>query len=435
MPRPPASPDVRRARWALLVQFALFGLVMTSWMTRLPSVTEALGLSAADLGRLLFLGGLGTLVGAFTVGAVVARFGSRRTLAAGTAGNVVGFGLLALSVATASPDLFAAGTAVNGVCAAFVNVPINLNAAAVERRLGRAVLPQFHATFSLGAAAGALVAAGFAAAGLGVGIQLVIVTFAVTGLRAWLLGPSTSLTTPGHPAATASVQAVPASGRRPFSSAFGAWLEPHTLLLGVVLLAGSLTEGSANTWLSLALVEGFDQAESVGAVAYGTFVVAMTALRLLGTGLIDRFGRVAVLRASGVSALAGLLLFVFAPAVGAAWIGIVLWGAGAALTSPIALAAASDEPVRAGQRMSVVTSFSTIAAITAPPLLGVLADAVGLRHALLAIGVFVVLSLVMAGQVRRPADAPRPAPTARPAPAPAGVEAPAAPRADALADA
>ncbi|MFE6965564.1 MFS transporter [Agromyces sp. NPDC057679] len=401
-------PTVSSARWALMAQFALFGLIQVSWMSRMPSIRDALELTSLQLGSLLIIGGLGSLIGALTVGAVIARFGSRNVLIAGIVGNVVGFGLDATGLLGFGLGFFIAGMAVNGVCGALVNVPININAAAVEQRLGKAVLPQFHAAFSIGAALGALVAAGFAFAGAHVALQIVVVTAVVTVLRALLVAPATTLT-PQSPVTTAtgSVDAVSTRerNRSAVRSALGAWLEPRTLLLGVVLLAASLAEGAATTWISLAVVDGFAAAEATGAMAYGTFVGAMTVFRFVGTGLIDRFGRVAVLRASGLSSLAGLLLFVFGPDLAVAWIGLVLWGCGTALGNPIAISAASDDPERAGQRVSVVTSFSTISSLAAPPLFGLLADEVGARSALLVVGAVIILSLAVAGQARR-----RPAP-------------------------
>ncbi|MFB9641369.1 MFS transporter [Agromyces lapidis] len=408
-------PTVSSARWALMAQFALFGLIQVSWMSRMPSIRDALELTSLQLGSLLIIGGLGSLVGALTVGAIIARFGSRNVLIAGIVGNVVGFGLDATGLLGFGLGFFIAGMAINGVCGALVNVPININAAAVEQRLGKAVLPQFHAAFSIGAALGALVAAGFAFAGAHVATQILIVTAVVTLLRALLVAPSMRLT-PQSPVTTATgsvdADSTRDRNRNAVRSALGAWLEPRTLLLGVVLLAASLAEGAATTWISLAVVDGFAAAEATGAMAYGTFVGAMTVFRFVGTGLIDRFGRVAVLRVSGFSSLAGLLLFVFGPDLAVAWIGLVLWGCGTALGNPIAISAASDDPDRAGQRVSVVTSFSTISSLAAPPLFGLLADEVGARSALLVVGAVIILSLAVAGQARR-----RPAPAAEPAPA------------------
>ncbi|MFF2271680.1 MFS transporter [Agromyces sp. NPDC058136] len=397
-------PTVSSARWALMAQFALFGLIQVSWMSRMPSIRDALELTSLQLGSLLIIGGLGSLIGALTVGAIIARFGSRNVLIAGIVGNVVGFGLDATGLLGFGLGFFIAGMAVNGVCGALVNVPININAAAVEQRLGKAVLPQFHAAFSIGAALGALVAAGFAFAGAHVAMQILVVTAVVTLLRALLVAPATTLTSQAPvTTATGSVDALSTRerNRSAVRSALGAWLEPRTLLLGVVLLAASLAEGAATTWISLAVVDGFAAAEATGAMAYGTFVGAMTVFRFIGTGLIDRFGRVTVLRASGLSSLAGLLLFVFGPDLAVAWIGLVLWGCGTALGNPIAISAASDDPARAGQRVSVVTSFSTISSLAAPPLFGLLADEVGARSALLVVGAVIILSLAVAGQARR----------------------------------
>jgi MFS family permease len=387
-----------------MAQFALFGVLGTSWMSRLPSIRADLGLTAGELGALLVVGGAGTLAAVTVTGVVVARLGSRTTLVVATAGNVLGFGLLAAATLTGEVALFAVGACVNGICGALVNVPININAAAVERAVGRAVLPHFHAAFSVGAAAGALVAAAFAWTGTPVAVQLAVVTGVVTVARLLLVVPATAL---GPERTGSGPQAHRGAGAR---GALGAWREPRTLLVGLVLLAASLSEGSAGTWLALAVVDGFDARESLGAVAYGTFVGAMTVVRFAGTGLIDRFGRVAVLRASGASALVGLLLFGLAPTLPLAWLGIVAWGCGAALANPIAISAASDDPVHAAARVAVASSFSTVAMLAAPPLLGLLADTVGVRTALLAITGAVVLSLALAGQVRPPTGRPDPAP-------------------------
>ncbi|KZM34332.1 MFS transporter [Oerskovia enterophila] len=459
---------VGRARWSLMALFALFGIVGTSWMTRLPSIRDALGVSSAQLGLILIVGAVGALFAVVSTGAIVSRFGSRSTLVAATALNLVALLLVAWGTAAGSVGIFAVGAFLNGVSGALMNVPINLNGALVEQQVGRAILPHFHAAFSIGAGAGALVGAAFSAAHIHISVQLVIVTVAVAVARALTIGPATvfaperragATTTPGvspadlehdlaeSPAGGATEPAVSgavvdaadgaagaeasraaagaasagatggsdggstARGARDTAqkpprrgagmrSALSAWREPRTILIGLVLLASSLSEGSAGNWLSIAMVDGFEVREAVGAMAYGTFVGAMTVFRFAGTGLIDRFGRVTVLRASGVSALVGLLLFGLAPQIWLAWFGIVLWGCGAALANPIAIAAASDDPLRSPARVSVVTSFSSFAQLTAPPVLGLLADEIGGRYALLTICAAMVLSLALAGQVK-----------------------------------
>ncbi|MEK8226655.1 hypothetical protein NKG05_12025 [Oerskovia sp. M15] len=89
--------------------FALFGIVGTSWMTRLPSVRDALGVSSAQLGLILIVGAVGALFAVVSTGAVVSRFGSRRTLVSATAFNLVALLLVAWGTATGSIGIFAAG--------------------------------------------------------------------------------------------------------------------------------------------------------------------------------------------------------------------------------------------------------------------------------------------------------------------------------------
>ena len=59
--------------------FLVNGLVVGSWLPRLPEIRDRLGLDLDTLGLTLALGGLGSLVGSSISGVLVSRFGSRRT--------------------------------------------------------------------------------------------------------------------------------------------------------------------------------------------------------------------------------------------------------------------------------------------------------------------------------------------------------------------
>ncbi|MDF9874935.1 MFS transporter [Cellulosimicrobium cellulans] len=436
-----------RARWVLLGVFALNGVMMSSWLARIPSVRDALSLTPADLGVVLLAGAVGALVTVTAAGPFVTRFGGRVAFGVSAVLFGVAFLLLGLGPATGSVPLLAAGIFVNGMAFSLGNVPMNVESAGIERRVGRTILPQFHAAFSVGAVVGSLVGAACAHAQVPVLVQFVATGAVATVWRLAAIPATVHDTLPSRtpvPAeASAPVDAlgdavvdVETAGLRSrlarrgarLGAALSAWREPRTLLIGLVILSAALSEGSANDWLSLAVVDGFAQTEAVGAVVFGTFVAAMTVMRLAGTRLIDRFGRVTVLRASGVASIAGLLLFGFAPTLQLAGVGVVLWGFGAALAVPVGIAAASDEPLRAAGRVSVVSAFSSMASLAAPPLLGLAAEAMGARHALVLIVAAMVLSVLLARQVtplRTPAAlaarTPRPAPGPAPG-APSGVE-------------
>ncbi len=405
----------RRARVLLLVLFTLMGFLLSGWLTRIPSVRDSLGLTPSALGTVLLVASLGSLGMTLAAGYVNTRFGGVLVLRVSAVVQAVGYTSIGLSTVVGSVWLLVAGVTLQGIAFAPVNVTINVESAGVERRLGRSVMPQFHALFSIGAVVGAgfgatasyLGVSVFAqltfAAALGVVVQLACVRDVVHDTRVDLGTRVENVAADDGALVVPASATAPRTGRGSGSAraAISAWTDRRTLLLGLIVFAAALSEGSANQWIPLAVVDGFGALEAVGATVLTVFTASMTVVRLAGTRLLDRYGRVAVLRASGLVALAGLLLFVLAPSLPIAVVGVSMWGMGAALAYPITVAAASDDPLRAATRVSVVTAFSSVARISAPPAIGALGEAVGIREALGVIAVGLVLSVLLARQARR----------------------------------
>ena len=385
---------VERARVAVALVFALNGLVFASWVSRLPAVREALGLSTGQLGLLLLCVSIGSVLGLPTSGPLVARFGPSRTVLGGASLVAAGLLLVSTGVGTASVPLTGAGLVLTGLGVGSWDVAMNVEGADVERRLARTLMPRFHAGFSVGTVAGALVGAAGAAAGLAVQVQLALtgvvslVAVAVC-LRAFL--PVTQVASDA-PAALRVSQA---------------WREPRTLLVGVLVLCFAFVEGTANDWLAIALVDGHGTSDAVGALGFACFVAAMTASRTVGGSLLTRYGRTPVLRATALVSAAGLLLVVLSSALPVVLLGALLWGAGAALGFPVGMSAAADDETGAAVRVSVVSSIGYTAFLAGPPLVGLLAEPerLGVLPALLV--VFVAL-LVGAAVARSAAPLPRP---------------------------
>jgi fucose permease len=179
------------------------------------------------------------------------------------------------------------------------------------------------------------------------------------------------------------------------------------------VLCFAVVEGSANDWLSLALIDGYDVAHWVGVAGYALFVSAMTFGRLAGTSLLDRFGRAPVLWATAVAAAVGIVLVVVGDHFVVVVLGIVVWGLGASLGFPVGMSAGADDPARSAVRVSVVSTIGYGAFLAGPPLLGWLGDRVGTLDALLAVAVLMAPAAVavlatrparreLEGGVRRP---------------------------------
>ena len=388
--------SVRSAKIAVFAVFGLNGFNFANWAARIPALRDDLALSAAQVGLLLLVGSIGSLLALPFVGLVVQRLGAGRTVAVFAVANTAGLLVAAAGIVTGHLIVVGAGLMVFGIGTGTWDAAMNIEGAAVEQRLGKAIMPRFHAGFSFGTMAGAGVGAIAAQAHLSVFSHLAIALIlslagVLWAVRAFL--PADARTGIAPSTTTSPADIAPDASRA--RHAFGAWLEPRTLMIGLVVLAAALTEGSANDWVGLAVVDGFDQTHAMGALILGLFVTAMTAMRLLGTGLLDRYGRVAVLRLCAVLSIAGLLMFGLAPSLPLALVGVVLWGVGAALGFPVGMSAASDDPVSAARRVSVVSTIGYTAFLAGPPLLGLLAAQVGYRHALLAIVVPVVVGLLV----------------------------------------
>jgi MFS family permease len=405
--RPAAVPDpeVLRARRLLLGLYLLLGLTVSSWLSRLPSIRASLDLTTAQLGTVLLMGAVGSLITVLGAGAFVTRWGSRVTLLSAAGLYSVATILMGVGPAVGSVAVLVLGIVVMSASFGLGNVPLNVETVVIERRIGRTIVPQFHAAFSIGSVIGSLIGAAASWAGVPVVVQFTALSLVTLVWRIKAVPGSVLAPLPGATPSFADgvVPAAPSGRGLALRQSLGAWRERRTLLIGLVVMAAALSEGSANNWLAIAVVDGFGEPEAVAALVFGVFVASMTAVRLAGTWLIDRFGRVAVLIGSGTTSVVGLLLFGLAPGLPGAVVGAMCWGLGAGLAVPIGMAAVSTDPLRAAGRVAVVSAFASMASITAPPLIGIAAHALGARHALLFVTVIMLVGIAVSRSVREPA--------------------------------
>lgn len=384
---------VLRSRNAVMVTFALNGFCFASWVSRIPEARSGLDLSNGALGSLLLTMAIGSLLTLPTTGSLIGRWGAAAVVRFGVAIGTVGLALAAVGAGTAaSIPLTVVGLFAYGIGTGVWDVAMNVEGAAVEHQLRRTIMPRFHAGFSLGTVAGAAI--GALTTATDVPMEWHLLAVASTALIVVLVATRGFL-----PHATPAETAANASPR----SAFAAWREPRTLLIGLMVFALAVTEGSANDWLAIALIDGYDVEHWVGVAGFGLFVTAMTTGRIIGPALLDRHGRAAVLWTTMAAAALGVLLIAYGghPAVVIA--GIVLWGAGASLGFPVGMSAAADDPAHAAARVSVVSTIAYAAFLAGPPLLGFLADEVGALHALLAVSILLVPSALLVPAARPPA--------------------------------
>lgn len=423
--RPPAAADTldRRAlvgwRNAVFLVFAFNGIFLSTWLARTPVIRDLLGASTATMGWIVFSLAVGSIVGLSISSHLIAVGGTRTGILAGMAAT--GAGLVTAGCGAAlleSRAVVVLGLFVFGFGTGLVDVSMNVEGAAAERALRRTIMPLFHACFSFGTMIGAGI--GVLCEHLGVGLVpqvlvLAAVLVAVTAVTIRWFRNDEMLARDASVAGAPQVEpvefAVAAAAGEPVTEPAAAaaggwrqrlaiWRDRRTLLIGLIVLGMAFAEGSANDWLALAIVDGHHVSNATGALVFGLFVTAMTVGRVLGGPVLDRFGRVAVLRATGALAAIGLVMVIFVPNPILAAVGVVVWGLGASLGFPVGMSAAADDPKTAAARVSAVATIGYCAFLVGPPVIGLLGQHIGLLHALLVVLVLVAVAALASGAAR-----------------------------------
>ncbi|GEK80047.1 MFS transporter [Agrococcus baldri] len=389
-------PSLTAWRNAVFATFFAMGFGFASWMARVPHVRDLLDVSTGEMGLILLGISLGSVTGLLLASHIIHALGTRLVVSGGMMIVSVGLATAGWAVDAGLIWLVIGGFILGGSFTGITDVAMNISGAANERALGKPIMPIFHAFFSLGTVAGAGIGGLCELLGIGLGWQasgIALITIAL-GLVVYRHLPGDVQEEDDEPVTLRERLAV--------------WKDPRTILLGLLVLGMSLTEGSANDWLALTMVDGHGFSNEGGAFMLALFLTAMTGGRLLGVKLLERFGRVPVLRATAATAAVGLLLVIFAEPTPLVITGVVLWGVGASLGFPVGMSAASDEPRLAAARVGTVSAIGYIAFLAGPPLLGLLGDLVGMRMALLAVLVFVLLSLLTSHVARERGTATSP---------------------------
>lgn len=381
-----------RARNAVALSFSLNGFCFATWVSRIPEARFALGLDNGGLGLLLLSIAVGSLVALPTTGVAITRAGTVNVVRTGGVAAAVGLLVAAVGVSSSVLPITVLGLFTYGLGIGVWDVAMNVEGATVEQAIGRTVMPRFHAAFSLGTVAGSALGALLTA--LSVPIVAHLGTVAVTVVLAMVVSAAAFL--PVTDVAEART-----------GTTWGAWGESRTVLIGLMVLALALAEGTANDWLAVALVDGYDAPRWLGVAGFGLFVSAMTLGRVVGPVFLDRLGRSSVLWSTMALAGAGVVLIAYGGAVVWVVVGIVLWGVGASLGFPVGMSAAADDPVHAAARVSVVSTIGYAAFLAGPPLLGFVGDHVGTLHSLVVVAVLLVPSALLVPAARPTRDKSR----------------------------
>jgi fucose permease len=332
---------------------------------------------------------LGGLLGILYAERLTARFGTRALTA-------IGFSLAAASMAALGPALAAGSTVLAGLLLVLMGLPMamadfigNFEGTQVDRLASRSLFPAIHSAYGVGMLLGAYGASALIARNVNLAANYagVAVVVAVGSLWAASVFPSQK---------QQAAQPRTAEQKR---LARVVWGERRTQKIALIGFTFIMAEMAAGTWMPLALTQsGFSA--SAAAAALGVFWIVVTAGRMVGGTLVDRFGRMRTIQMSIVLSIAGISVFMLANVIALPYLGLALWGFGIAAGFPMSVNSMGDNPVMAPYRINMIITMVYLSSMTVGPALGAVGQSFGIY---VAFGIPLVL-LVISGLLSSATD-------------------------------
>jgi len=344
-----------RARVCVAVVFFVNGAMFAGWASRVPAIADRLDAGPAVVAVAVLGLSAGALVGLPLSGVLVLRFGSTVVVRA----VLVGYAAALVGVALA-PDLARLTTALVllGIGNGMLDVAMNTAAVRVERCYPRQVMAVFHAQFSFGGLVGALVGSGAAAAGVTPQRHLPVVALVLLVVG---MGASVGLL----PDAPARDTGEPATG-----SPVSLRGDRRLVLLGLLVFASLLCEGSVYDWSAVYLEDEFGASPAAAALGFAAFSLSMACCRLVADRVADRVGGAAYVRGAGVVATAGLGLVLLGPVTAVGVVGFGVVGLALAGVVPTLFSTAAGGHANPAGAIALVSTIGYAGFLVGPVLIG-----------------------------------------------------------------
>lgn len=369
-------------RIAVSALFFVFGLGFATWASRIPNIQELLQITDAQLGLILFAIPIGDLAATPVTAWLAAHYGTKKL----TFISMLIYCTLLCSIGWVKDQwLLIAVLALFGASSNLASICVNTQSVLVQRSFKQSIMASFHGLWSL---------AGFVGAFLG--------TFMVK----WAVPPSV------HFLVVSSLMLLIAFGlnknlmsddaKHERKKSVFQWPGRSLLILGCIACGCMASEGAMFDWSGIYFKDVVKAPREWIGVGYATFMGTMATGRFLSDYFVTRFGKVAILRASGILIGTGLLLAVVWPLFGVATLGFFLVGFGVSSVVPLVYGeAGKSNKFPTSIALTLVGTIGFLGFLFGPPLIGSIAGLFSLRISFLIIAFFGASVALLAGYVGR----------------------------------
>ncbi|WP_258099466.1 MFS transporter [Marinoscillum pacificum] len=335
--------------------FTCNSLLFGNWITRIPNIKDAIGLSEAELGLALLGAPIGSLLMMPFSGWIISRLEVGRTVL--ISGLLHTCSLILISLAGSFWAITLA-LAYYGFMNALMNISMNAAVASIEKAYKKPIMSTCHGMWSIGAMLGA------AFGSITLGLELKTIPHLVgTTVSVALILLSISGT-------LFQLKEAKNQADKVFALPKGA-----LLLLSFLAFCILLSEGAIADWSAIYMRDVIQSDPFLYGVAYSGFALFMTVGRLSGDALIPMIGKKKLVLYGGIVSSIGLAIAVSSSSPFPAIAGFSLTGLGFSCIVPVLFISAANEPgYSSGTGIAAVTTLGTAGFLVGPPLIGLLAE-------------------------------------------------------------
>ena len=351
-----------KQRIALSTCFFLSGFCFSSWASRIPTIKAIFNFSEADLGNLLLVMPIASLIGLPISGWMVSKFSSRNPLV--------------LSMLFFAASLFVVGYTTNIValviavavfsfCMRIINIFMNTQTITLQKKFKRKIIGSFHGIWSAGGLTGVALCTLLLKFNISIATHMLIVTlftFTAASVAYFYLLKNDRST----------------SGNK---IKFGK-PDPFIFYLGILIFFASVCEGGMFDWSSVYFKDVVG--EEIFTLGYFTFMVFMAISRFSSDRVIEKIGMQKSYYLSAILIVLGIATVILLPYFWPALVGFSLIGLGTAAVIPMIFISAGDSTkYSAGMAISIISTYGILGRLLGPPIIGYLAELFSLKLAFL----------------------------------------------------
>ncbi len=371
-------------RFAIASYFFLMGLIFSSWASRIPSVKDKFNFNEAELGAVLFMLPLGALSALPISGWIVDKFGSKKISFL----SLLSYSCSLYSVAAVDSSFgLSIALFLFGFLGNMSNISMNTQGLSIQHLINKPILSGLHAMWSVGAFSAAaftgwMMKLNFSTdqhfmviALIGISVSMCMYFFLIKDLAH------------DHPP---KIFVLPAKG---------------LLLLGFICFCVAMSEGAMADWSSLYYRMVLKDISLATTAGYTAFAFSMAIGRFMGDRLMNHMGYKKLLMLNGLFIIIGMSLSLIFELPVIVIIGFSMIGLGVSSVFPVVyIIASKNKSMAPAVALAAVSSVGFTGFLLGPPIIGFIAQQIGLRLSLVIVILLGMIILLLTQWVKEQND-------------------------------